>query len=153
MIPLAYGGASRFHTSSVINIAALVQAALDVPGTRVLNIGDPEPPSLAEIASLIARHLRYEGALVNGTESGYPPTTGDSPWSVPRPFVIDTQAALGLGYVPATTYASAVSTMCDWLVQMAHAGDWREQFPGCARWRAPFDYAAEDRFFNEQTAS
>jgi nucleoside-diphosphate-sugar epimerase len=96
MIPLAYHGTSRFHTSSVTNIAALVHTALDCPGTRVLNIGDPEPPSVAEIAGLIARHLRYEGANVNGTDSGYPPMIGGSPWSVPRPFVIDTQAALGL---------------------------------------------------------
>jgi nucleoside-diphosphate-sugar epimerase len=153
MIPLAYRGASRFHTSSVANIAALVRTALEISGTRILNIGDPEPPSLAEIARLITRHLGYEGTIVNGTDSGYPPTIGRSPWSVPRPFVIDTRAALDLGYIPATTYAGAIPAMCDWLVEMAHAADWREQFPGCASWRTPFDYAAEDAFFSSQAAS
>jgi hypothetical protein len=124
-----------------------------LPGTRVLNIGDPEPPSVAEIAGLIARHLRYQGAIVNGTDSGYPPMIGGSPWSVPRPLVVDTQAALRLGYIPATTYANAIPAICDWLVETAHAGDWREQFPGSASWHTPFDYAAEDRFLSNQTAS
>jgi hypothetical protein len=50
------------------------------------------------------------------------------PGSVARPFVIDTQAALDLGCIPATTYANAVGATCDWLVEMAQAGDWREQF-------------------------
>lgn len=40
-IPLAYEGQSRFHTSSVFNIAELVRVALDRPSTRILNIADP----------------------------------------------------------------------------------------------------------------
>jgi nucleoside-diphosphate-sugar epimerase len=60
-IPLAYRGSSRFHTCAAANIAALILTALKVPGTKVLNIADPTAPSVAEIAALIARHLRYEG--------------------------------------------------------------------------------------------
>jgi len=151
VIPLAYGGSSRFHTCAADNIAALVRTVLEVSGTRVLNIADPTAPSVAEIAALIARHLRYEGTLVNGSDGGNPPMIGGTPWSVPRPFVIDTRAALDLGYIPATTYADAVPAMCDWLVETARAvGDWREQFPGYARYGDPFDYAAEDRFFSNQ---
>jgi nucleoside-diphosphate-sugar epimerase len=150
-IPLAYGGSSRFHTCAADNIAALVCSVLEVSGTRVLNIADPTAPSVAEIAALIARHLRYEGAFVNGSDSGNPPMIGGTPWSVPRAFVIDTRAALNLGYIPATTYADAVPAMCDWLVETARAGgDWREQFPSYARYGDPFDYAAEDRFFSNQ---
>jgi len=135
----------------VANIAALVHTALEVPGSRVLNIGDPDAPSVAEIANLIARHLLYEGTLVNGSDSGNPPMIGGTPWSVPRPFVIDTRAALDLGFSPATTYADAVPAMCDWLVETARAGgDWRKQFPSYARYGDPFDYAAEDRFFTNQ---
>jgi nucleoside-diphosphate-sugar epimerase len=63
-VPLAYRGTSRFHTSSVINIAALVRTVLEVPGSRVLNIGDPDAPTVAEIASLIGRHLRAMKALL-----------------------------------------------------------------------------------------
>jgi hypothetical protein len=56
--PLAYRGASRSHTSSVANIAALVHTALHIPGTRILNIGDPEPPSLAEILQRVKPSLQ-----------------------------------------------------------------------------------------------
>jgi nucleoside-diphosphate-sugar epimerase len=151
-ILLAYRGSSRFHTCAAANIAALVHTVLEVPGTRALNIADPTAPSVAEIAALIAGYLGYQGTIMNGTDSGYPPTIGRSPWSVPRPFIVDTQAALDLGYVPATTYANAVPAMCDWLVETARAGDWRERFPGCARWRDPFDYAAEDEFLGNQAS-
>jgi nucleoside-diphosphate-sugar epimerase len=150
-IPLAYRGSSRFHTCAAANIAALVHTALEVLGTRVLNIADPTAPSVAEIAALIARHLGYEGAFVSGSDGDYPPIVGATPWSVPRPFVIDTRAALDLGYIPATTYSDAVPAMCDWLVETARAGgDWREQFPSYARYGDPFDYAAEDSFLSKQ---
>jgi nucleoside-diphosphate-sugar epimerase len=82
-IPVMYRGSSRFHTSAVANIAALVHTALEVPGSRVLNIGDPDAPSVAEIANLIARHLRYEGTFVNASDSGNPSMIGGTPWSVP----------------------------------------------------------------------
>jgi hypothetical protein len=43
----------------------------------------------------------------------YPPLIGGTPWSLPRPFVVDCQAALALGYSPVTTYADAVAATCD----------------------------------------
>jgi nucleoside-diphosphate-sugar epimerase len=79
LIPLAYRGSSRFHTGAVANIAALVCTVLEVPGTRVLNIADPTAPSVAEIAALIARHLAYEGAFVNGTDGDYPQPSARHP--------------------------------------------------------------------------
>jgi nucleoside-diphosphate-sugar epimerase len=79
-IPLAYRGTSRFHTTSVANIAALVRTALEMPGTRVLNIGDPDAPSVAEIASAIAPHLRFEGTIVNGSDGDNPPMIGSTPY-------------------------------------------------------------------------
>lgn len=150
-IPLAYRGSSRFHTCAAANIAALVHTVLEVQGTRVLNIADPTAPSVAEIAALIAQHLAYQGAFVNGTDDDYPPIIGATPWSVPRPYIVDTQAALNLGYVPATGYADAVAGICSWLVETAHEGDWRERFPVLARYpRDLFDYAAEDEFLGNQ---
>jgi nucleoside-diphosphate-sugar epimerase len=153
-IPLAYGGSSRFHTCAADNIAALVHTALEVRGTRVLNIADPTAPSVAEIAAQIARHLAYEGAFVAGTDGDYPPTIGATPWSVPCPYIIDIQAALDLGYIPATSYADALPAVCDWLVETAQEGDWRDRFPVLARYpRDLFDYAAEDSFFSNQQRS
>lgn len=149
-IPLAYGGSSRFHTCAADNIAALVRTTLEVQGTRVLNIADPAAPSVAEIAARIARYLAYEGALVDGTDGDYPPIIGATPWSIPRPYIIDVQAARDLGYMPATGYADAVPAACDWLVETAWQGDWRERFPVLAGYPGDlFDYAAEDRFFRK----
>jgi nucleoside-diphosphate-sugar epimerase len=150
-IPLAYRGTSRFHTSSVANIAALTRVAVETPGHRVLNIADPSAPSVADIAAFIAQHLDYDGRIVEVDEQIYPPSVGRTPWSVPRPFVVDCRAALDLGYSPATTYADAVKLVCDWLVATVGDGDWKERFPVLARYpRDLFDYAVEDEFFGAQ---
>jgi len=148
VIPLAYRGQSRFHTSAVANIAALIGTALDKPGTRILNIADPVALSVAEIGASISRHLGYEGTILPvdvGDEKGNA-AVGSTPWSVPAEFTLDTTAATALGYTPATTYEDAVARTCDWLV--AQSGkDWKAQFPGLTRYsREFFDYATEDSF-------
>jgi nucleoside-diphosphate-sugar epimerase len=146
IIPLAYRGESRFHTSATANIAALVRTALEKPGTRILNAADPSAPSVAEIGAAIGRHLNYNGTLMPvGKEAVRP--VGATPWSVPAPLTLDTGAAATLGYRPATTYDDAVGATCDWLT--AHAAtDWRERFPLLAAYPYDlFDYAAEDKFF------
>jgi len=150
-IPLAYRGLSRFHTSSVANIAALTRVTVETPGHRVLNIADPSAPSVADIAAFIAQHLDYNGRIVEVDEQSYPPSVGRTPWSVPRPFVVDCRAALNLGYSPATVYADAVKLVCDWLVATVGDGDWKERFPILASYpRDLFDYAVEDEFFGAQ---
>jgi nucleoside-diphosphate-sugar epimerase len=149
IIPLAYQGKSRFHTSSVSNIATLTRVAIEAPANRVLNIGDPSAPSTAEIAAFIARHLGYTGDIIEVPGEDYPATLGRNPWSVPRPFVLDMQAAAKLGYTPVTTYADAVKLTCNWLVETASDGDWRERFPGLARFPPDiFDYREEDRLLD-----
>jgi len=143
-IPLADRGRSRFHTTSVLNLAELVRTALAKPATRVLNAADPEAPTVAGIGAAIAERLGYTGELV--ALDGYPPGVGTTPWSVPRPFVVDLRAAMGLGYAPVATYAEALGPTCAWLVDSAKAGDWRERFPDLGRYPWDlFDYAAEDR--------
>jgi nucleoside-diphosphate-sugar epimerase len=150
-IPLAYRGTSRFHTSAVANIAALTRVAINKPERRVLNIADPTIPSVAEIAASIVQHLGYQGRLVPVNTPGFPPSIGRTPWSVPHPFVLDCRAAIELGYAPATTYADAVKTMCDWLVATAADGNWKDRFPVLAGYaRDLFDYAAEDRLLRAQ---
>jgi hypothetical protein len=126
----------------------LARVAAEAPGSRVLNIADPLPPTVAEIAALIARHLDYSGQIVEVDEEIYPPTIGRTPWSIPHPFVVDCQSALHLGYSPMTTYANAVKSTCDWLVATASDGDWKERFPVLATYpRNLFDYDAADTFF------
>ncbi len=147
-IPLAYGGVSRFHTTSVANIAALTRVVVERPGRRVLNIADPFAPSVADIAACIAQHFEYGDRIVGVDEQSYPPPVGRTPWSVPRPFVLDCRASLDLGYSPAATYADAVKPVCDWLVATIGDGDWKDRFPVLANYpRDLFDYAGEDEFF------
>jgi nucleoside-diphosphate-sugar epimerase len=144
-IPLAYKGQSRFHTSSVLNIAALVCTALENPGTRILNAADPEALTVARIGNAISSHLAYTGTLVPIATDGHPAPVGATPWSVPRPFVLDTQAALSLGYRPEVSYEETVSATCDWIIRQAAGRDWHEVFPVLASYpRNLFDYEAED---------
>ena len=145
-IPLAYQGRSRFHTSSVRNIAELTRIALDRPGTRILNIADPAAPSVAEIGLAIARHMGYSGTLLGLDDDAYPARIGRTPWSVPRPFTLDNNTATALGYSPVTDYAGSVGAICGELARTGPSGDWREAFPVLARYPYDlFDYEAEDR--------
>jgi nucleoside-diphosphate-sugar epimerase len=112
-IPLAYRGTSRFHTSSFENIAALVAVAARVPGTKVLNAVDPEAPTVADIGRAIMVALGGSAELVEVPDGGYPPGVGDTPWSVPRPFVLSDAAAREVGYTPAVvTYTKGVEPTC-----------------------------------------
>jgi nucleoside-diphosphate-sugar epimerase len=142
-IPLALAGGSRFHTSAASNVAALAAMALDHPGSRILNSADPEAPSVAEIGRLIAAHMGYAGRMV-GLGPAAPGHVGRSPWSVPRPYILDTTAAAALGYAPRTRYAEAIGPLCDWLA--AHdPATWETAFPVLASYPWPlFDYAGED---------
>jgi nucleoside-diphosphate-sugar epimerase len=145
VIPLAYQGRSRFHTSSALNIAALTRIALDRPATRLLNIADPQPLTVAEIGALIGKHMGYSGSFANVPTEGYPAPVGGSPWSVQRDFLLDVSAARALGYRPVTDYAGTIGAICDALNRFKGSDDWRRLFPGLAAYpRDLFDYAAED---------
>lgn len=150
-IPLAYEGGSRFHTSSVLNIAELTRIALDNPGARILNIADPEALSVTQIGAAIAAHMGYEGKFIPLTDDIFPARIGRTPWSVPRPFVLDNRAALALGYAPVTGYAQAVAATCDELAQPSDY-DWPSRFPILASYPYDlFDYEREEGVLNENT--
>jgi nucleoside-diphosphate-sugar epimerase len=152
-VVLAHRGESRFQPVSVHNLAELVRLAAERPGRRVVNAGDPEAPTVSEIGRRVAAALSHEWSevLVPG-----PPRNGvgESPWSVPRPFVLDmNEAEFEVGYRPVTTYARAVEETVEWLVSATNGRDWREVLPGAARHYADqFDYDAEDEFLRSLTA-
>lgn len=133
---LAHRGESRFHTTATVNLAELIRLACERPGTRVLNSGDPGPPSVLDICRTIARILEHEfdEVLVDGR-----PEAARNPWAVPAPFVLDMSAAgRELGYRPAAAYAEAVEETVAWLVAAR---------PPLDEYMATFfDYAAEDAF-------
>jgi len=147
VVVLAHRGSGRFHTTSVANLAELVRLAAHRPGTRVLNAGDPSPPTVLEIARAAGSALDHTWAevLLPGPEEG---SVGDHPWNAPYPFVVDTvESEIELGYRPVTTYERAVGRTCRWLVDATRERDWREALPSSAQHLGPmFDYGTEDAF-------
>ena len=146
-VPLAYRGESRFSTSATVNIAELVRLAAEHPGRRVLNAVDEPAPTVLEIGQDVFAHVGHtaEFDLLAG-----PPVdgVGAHPWAVPTPMVLSMQAAREqLGYEPLGTHRSTIGSALDWMLARVAEGDWRELFPGLARYGAEnwFDYAAEDR--------
>jgi nucleoside-diphosphate-sugar epimerase len=137
VLVLARRGAGVDHTTAASNIAALIETAARVPGSRILNCADPDTPSALEISRVVAGrvgHLWEEVLLADA-----PGTLGAHPWDAEHPIVLDTSAAAELGYVPAGDYASTVAEEVDWLVATGGEGRLDEEF------FAPlFDYAAED---------
>lgn len=137
---LAHQGAGVDHTSAAANIAALVERVAAVPGRRILNSADPDAPSALRIARVVAEHLNHEWreVLLDERNDGL----GLHPWDAPFPIVLDTSAALDLGYEPVGTFGDTIAAEIDWLVnepQRRPAAD--DSF------FAPFfDYEAEDRY-------
>jgi nucleoside-diphosphate-sugar epimerase len=136
-------GQSRFHPVSTENLAELIWLAAEHPGTRVLNGGDPGPPTLVEISRAIAAALDHDWTEVLLPTLGEPCET---PWSCPRPVVLDmTEAAFEVGYRPVTTYERSVGATCEWLVQATKSRPWEELMPRMAEYmQDSFDYEAED---------
>jgi nucleoside-diphosphate-sugar epimerase len=150
-IVLAYRGASRFHPISVNNLAELIWLAAERPGRRVLNAGDPEPPTVVEIARAVAANLQHDWAEVLIDEPVG--NVGETVWSTPHPVVLDmTDAEFELGYRPVTTYEQALPETLAWLVEATRGRDWREVLPTTAKIMASsFDYAAEDELIRRLT--
>jgi nucleoside-diphosphate-sugar epimerase len=105
------------HTSAAANIAALVETVAARPAARVLNAADPDAPSVLEIARTVASLLRHtwDEVLLNGDGDGDGSGAVEHPWSAPHPIVLDTRAALALGYRPVGDYAATVGGEIIWL--------------------------------------
>ncbi|WP_129337775.1 NAD(P)-dependent oxidoreductase [Cellulomonas endophytica] len=160
---LASGGRSRFATTSTRGLAALVVAAGERPGTRVVNAADADAPTVAEIAATVeasTRRLLARGSgdgpdagaadagptrtvLLDGPPRG---DVGATPWSVPDDVVLDLAASRALAGEP-PTYAGTVDDVVRWLLHVARHGDVGRDLPGVARLARGgdlFPYAAED---------
>jgi nucleoside-diphosphate-sugar epimerase len=137
-VALAWQGESRFHTVSVRNLAELIRLAAAQPGDRVLNGGDPDPPSTLEICHAIGNALDYEFEPVL-----LPADEFSNPWGVPAssPLIVSMEAAeRELGYRPVTTYPEAVRETCAWLVgELEDGRTWEGSYI-----EGSLDYAAED---------
>jgi len=145
-------GSSRFHTTSVRNLAELVFLAAERPVDRVLNCGDPDPPTVLEIERAIAAALGYEWTEVLLQKNHYElPTAVDTPWSTVRPFIVDmTEAERAIGYRPVVRYDEAVPETVSWLVEATEGRDWRDVLPDAVRhMENSFDYSQEDAILTD----
>jgi nucleoside-diphosphate-sugar epimerase len=147
-VMLGNRGQSRFHPVSTENLAELIWLSAERPGRRVLNAGDPGPPTLLEISRAIAAALdhRWTEVLLPTLEEPC-----ETPWSGPKPVVLDmTEAAFEVGYRPVTTYERAVRSTCEWLVEATRERPWRELMPRMAEYMEDsFNYDAEDELLRE----
>jgi nucleoside-diphosphate-sugar epimerase len=138
-VALAWNGESHFNTVSVANLAELIRRAAARPGDRILNGGDPDPPSTLEICHTIGDVLEHEFEPVL-----LPADEFSNPWGVPAasPLIVSMEAAeRELGYRPVTTYPEAVPETCAWLLgELERGRSWEGSYIADT-----LDYAAEDK--------
>jgi len=144
-IVLTNRGGGHFHTTASENIGELVRLIAAQPRTDAFNCGDPDPPTVLELARTIgeaAGHPSAEVLLPDPADRG---EVGQTPWSASKPLLVDmTKAERELGYRPATTWADALPRQVEWLLDATRGRDWREVLPRGAEY-LQFDYEAEDQ--------
>lgn len=142
-VPLAFDGATRFHTSATANIAALCRLTSEKPSTGAFNIVDPTALSARQIGQAIASAYGVELDIValNGPPLGH---VGEHPWCIPADMIMDMARARGLGYQPAVTYPDTIVKVCHSAEAMVRTGIALPAYLGAEF----FDYAREDAFLN-----
>jgi nucleoside-diphosphate-sugar epimerase len=141
---LAGRGTGADHPSAAANIAALVEVVARQPGRRILNAADPDAPDALAISRVIAAVTgrTWREVLL---DDDAPPLLGRHPWHRVPPIVLDTSAALALGYRPVGDYAATVAEELDWMVgQVARDPTWTPPGIGPETTQTWFDYPAED---------
>jgi nucleoside-diphosphate-sugar epimerase len=143
-VVLTNRGAGHFHTTASENIGELVRLIAAQPRTDVFNCGDPDPPTVLEIARAIgeAAGHRFEEVLL--TEPAGRGEVGQTPWSAAKPLLVDmSKAQREVGYRPATTWAEALPRQVRWLIEATRDRDWREVLTRGADY-LKFEYEPED---------
>ena len=145
-IPLAYDGQSRFHPTSVENIAAAVLANTKGLLPAITNVVDPTAPTIREIASAIMSELGIEAEIIGLSGHIFPPKNGRSPWAIPKPFICEHSKH----YKAIGTYQDLVGTTVTQLRDDIDLINWKEALPQLAWYPIDlFDYGAEDKILSE----
>jgi len=145
-VVLTNRGAGHFHTTASENIGELVRLIAARPRTDVFNCGDPDPPTVLEIARAIgeAAGHRFEEVLLE--EPAGRGEVGQTPWSAAKPMLVDmAKAERELGYRAAIAWAEALPLHVRWLIEATRDRDWREVLTRGADY-LQFDYESEDEF-------
>jgi nucleoside-diphosphate-sugar epimerase len=145
-VVLSNRGAGHFHTTAAENIGELVRLIATKPRSDVFNCGDPDPPTVLEIARAVGDAAGYRFTEILLPEPAGRGELGQTPWSAPRPLLVDmTKAERELGYRPATAWAKALPRQVEWLIEVTRERDWREVLPRGAEY-LNFDYEREDQY-------
>jgi nucleoside-diphosphate-sugar epimerase len=143
-VVLTNRGAGHFHTTAAENIGELVRLIAAQPRTDVFNCGDPDPPTVLEIARAIGGAAGHDFAEVLLPNPGARGEVGQTPWSALKPLLVDmTKAQRELGYRAKTTWAEALPRQVEWLIEATRDRDWQDVLPRGAEY-LKFDYEAED---------
>ena len=114
-IELAAGHAVDQLTAAS-NTAALIETVAADPAARILNTADPDTPNAAQIVAAIGARLGWHGTLdLLAPCSDGDPDRGHNPWRSAHPFVLDTSAAIELGYQPVGTTLDLLVEEVDWV--------------------------------------
>jgi nucleoside-diphosphate-sugar epimerase len=137
-------GAGHFHTTASENIGELVRLIAAQPRTDVFNCGDPDPPTVLEIARAIGDAAGHRFAEVLLPDPAGRGEIGQTPWSASKPLLVGmAKAERELGYRAGTTWAEALPRQVRWLIEATRDRDWREVLT-----RGPdylkFEYEPED---------
>jgi nucleoside-diphosphate-sugar epimerase len=98
-----------------------------------------------EIARAVGEAAGHHFEEVLLDEPGGRGELGQTPWSAPKPLLVDmAKAERELGYGAATTWADGLPRQVHWLIQATRGRDWREVLTRGADY-LKFDYEAEDR--------
>ena len=138
-IPLAYGGRSRFQTTSTGEIARAVLHAAKGQAAPVVNVIDADAPTVAEIGQVIMAVMGRDARLVGLPDEPFPPTVGATPWSTEQPLVCASSLP------PGQPYKETVPEAVEWLLAATRTQPWEKLLPQLAAYpRDHFDYDAED---------
>jgi nucleoside-diphosphate-sugar epimerase len=152
-IVLTMRGANLFHTTASANIGELVRLIAANRATGAFNCGDPDPPTVLEISRRVAAAVGHEWTEVLLPRPEGRGAVGNTPWSAPKPFVVDMSAAAReLGYEPVTTWSDAIDRQVEWLVEATRGRKWQEVLPRGAEY-LQFDYEGEDSLVKDLVAS
>ena len=117
-VVLTNRGAGRFHTTAAETVLEIARAIGAAAGHRFAEVLLDDPGSRADV--------------------------GQTPWSAPKPLLIDmSKAERELGYRPATTWGDALPRQVRWLIDATRDRDWRDVLTRGADY-LKFEYEAED---------